>query len=55
MAVERAVLDSSIRQKVAGEGVWNEEIFGKLMADGEFRKLALEHLLHKVYKTLKGF
>ena len=32
----------------------NEEIFGKLMSDGEFRKLALEHLLHKVYGTLKN-
>jgi type I restriction enzyme R subunit len=32
----------------------NEEIFGKLMADGEFRKLALEHLLHKVYRSLKN-
>ena len=31
----------------------NEEIFGKLMADGEFRKLAVEHMLHKVYGALK--
>ncbi len=31
----------------------NEEIFGKLMSDGEFRKLAVEHLLHKVYGALK--
>jgi len=31
----------------------NEEIFGKLMSDGEFRKLAVEHLLNKVYKALK--
>ena len=31
----------------------NEEIFGKLMGDGEFRKLAVEHLLHKVYGALK--
>jgi type I restriction enzyme, R subunit len=30
----------------------NEEIFGKLMADAEFRKLASEHLLHKVYHAL---
>lgn len=29
----------------------NEEIFGKLMADGEFRKLALEHILDKVYQA----
>ena len=31
----------------------NEEIFGKLMSDGEFRKLAVEHLLNRVYKNLK--
>ena len=28
-------------------------IFGKLMSDGEFRRLAMEHLLHKVYGALK--
>lgn len=32
----------------------NEEIFSKLMADGEFRKLAVEHMLHKVYGALKN-
>ena len=32
----------------------NEEIFGKLMGDGEFRKLAVENLLHKVYEALKN-
>ncbi len=31
----------------------NEEIFGKLMSDADFRKLAIEHLLHKVYTALK--
>jgi type I restriction enzyme R subunit len=31
----------------------NEEIFGKLMADGEFRKLAVDDLLNKVYRALK--
>ena len=31
----------------------NEEIFGKLMADGEFRKLAVENLLDKVYRALR--
>ncbi|MEZ4786163.1 MAG: type I restriction endonuclease [Candidatus Kapaibacterium sp.] len=30
----------------------NEEIFGKLMADGEFRKMAVEHILSKVYRAL---
>ena len=31
----------------------NEEIFGKLMSDVGFRKLAVEHMLHKVYTALK--
>lgn len=31
----------------------NEEIFSRLMADGEFRKLAVEHMLHKVYGALR--
>ena len=30
----------------------NEEIFSKLMSDEEFRRLASEHLLHKVYKSI---
>jgi type I restriction enzyme, R subunit len=31
----------------------NEEIFGKLMSDGEFRQMAMDYLLHKVYGALK--
>ncbi|MBE9544442.1 MAG: type I restriction endonuclease subunit R [Proteobacteria bacterium] len=31
----------------------NEEIFGKLMSDKDFRDLAVEHLLGKVYTKLK--
>ncbi|MDF9826368.1 type I restriction enzyme R subunit [Ereboglobus sp. PH5-10] len=31
----------------------NEDIFNKLMSDGDFRKLALEHLLHNVYEMLR--
>ena len=31
----------------------NEEIFGKLMGDKDFRDLAIEHLLGKVYTKLK--
>ena len=31
----------------------NEEIFGKLMKDGDFRDMASEHLLKKVYKVLR--
>ena len=32
----------------------NEEIFGKLMSDPEFRKLAVEHLLNRVYGALQN-
>jgi type I restriction enzyme R subunit len=32
----------------------NEDIFGKLMGDNEFRKLTIEHLLHKVYLALRN-
>jgi len=32
----------------------NEEIFGKLMGDKDFRDLALEHLLARVYKVLNN-
>lgn len=31
----------------------NEEIFGKVMSDGDFRKLVVEHLLHRVYGALQ--
>lgn len=31
----------------------NEEIFTRLMADGDFRDLASEHLLRKVYRALR--
>jgi type I restriction enzyme R subunit len=31
----------------------NEDIFAKLMGDAEFRKLTIEHLLHKVYTALR--
>jgi type I restriction enzyme R subunit len=31
----------------------NDEISEKLLADGDFRDLAIEHLLHKVYKQLR--
>jgi type I restriction enzyme R subunit len=32
----------------------NEEIFSRLMSDEEFRKMASEHLLSKVYRTIKN-
>ncbi|MBV5296935.1 MAG: type I restriction endonuclease subunit R [Rhodoferax sp.] len=50
----RYVFEKAFEGLVIDRMEGNEEIFGKLMADGEFRKLALEHLLHKVYKTLNG-
>ncbi|MBP9149893.1 MAG: type I restriction endonuclease subunit R [Rhodoferax sp.] len=50
----RYVFEKAFEGLVIDRMEGNEEIFGKLMADGEFRTLALEHLLHKVYRTLKG-
>ncbi len=32
----------------------SEDCFGKLTSDGECQKLAVQHLLDKVYKSLKG-
>ena len=45
----RYVFEKAFEGLVIDRMEGNEEIFGKLMADGEFRKLAVEHLLHKVY------
>lgn len=50
----RYVFEKAFEGLVIDRMEGNEEIFGKLMADGEFRKLAVEHLLHKVYGALKG-
>jgi type I restriction enzyme R subunit len=50
----RYVFEKAFEGLVIDRMEGNEEIFGKLMADGEFRKLALEHLLHKVYGNLRG-
>ena len=49
----RYVFEKAFEGLVIDRMEGNEEIFGKLMADGEFRKLAVEHLLHKVYEALK--
>ena len=49
----RFVFEKAFEGLVIDRMEGNEEIFGKLMADGEFRKLAVEHLLHKVYGALK--
>ena len=47
-------MDSWANELVIDRMEGNEEIFGKLMSDAEFRALAIEHLLHKVYGALKG-
>jgi hypothetical protein len=49
----RYVFEKAFEGLVIDRMEGNEEIFGKLMGDGEFRKLAVEHLLHKVYDALK--
>ncbi len=49
----RYVFEKAFEGLVIDRMEGNEEIFSKLMADGEFRKLAIEHLLHKVYAALK--
>jgi len=50
----RFVFEKAFEGLVIDRMEGNEEIFGKLMSDGEFRKLAVEHLLHKVYGVLKN-
>ena len=50
----RFVFEKAFEGLVIDRMEGNEEIFGKLMADGEFRKIAMEHMLHKVYGALKG-
>lgn len=49
----RYVFEKAFEGLVIDRMEGNEEIFGKLMADGEFRKLAVEHMLHNVYGALK--
>lgn len=48
----RYVFDKAFEGLVIDRMEGNEEIFSKLMGDAEFRKLASEHLLHKVYKSI---
>ena len=50
----RYVFEKAFEGLVIDRMEGNEEIFSKLMADGEFRKLAVEHMLHKVYGALKN-
>lgn len=49
----RYVFEKAFEGLVIDRMEGNEEIFSKLMSDNEFRKLAVEHLLHKVYGALK--
>jgi type I restriction enzyme R subunit len=49
----RYVFEKAFEGLVIDRMEGNEEIFGKLMADGEFRKLAVEDLLSKVYRALR--
>jgi len=49
----RFVFEKAFEGLVIDRMEGNEEIFSKLMGGGEFRKMALEHMLHKVYGALK--
>lgn len=50
----RSVFEKAFEGLVIDRMEGNEDIFGRLMADGEFRRLAVEHLLSKVYTQLKN-
>lgn len=50
----RYVFDKAFEGLVIDRMEGNEEIFSKLMSDSEFRKIASEHLLHKVYHAITG-
>jgi type I restriction enzyme R subunit len=50
----RYVFEKAFEGLVIDRMEGNEDIFGKLMSDTEFRKMAVEHLLHKVYSALKN-
>ena len=49
----RHVFEQTFEGLVIDRMEGNEEIFGKLMSDGEFRRLALNNLLNKVYGAFK--
>ena len=49
----RYVFEKAFEGLVIDRMEGNEEIFGKLMADGEFRKIAVLHLMKRVYDALK--
>lgn len=49
----RYVFEKAFEGLVIDRMEGNEEIFGKLMADGDFRSMAIEHILGRVYRALK--
>jgi type I restriction enzyme, R subunit len=49
----RSVFEKAFEGLLIDRMEGNEEIFGRLMADGEFRRMAVEHLLNRVYADLK--
>lgn len=49
----RSVFERAFEGLVIDRMDGNEEIFGRLMADGDFRRLAVEHLLNRVYGELR--
>ena len=49
----RYVFEKAFEGLVIDRMEGNEEIFVELMADGEFRKIAVLHLMKRVYDTLK--
>jgi type I restriction enzyme R subunit len=49
----RTVFERAFEGLVIDRMEGNEEIFGRLMGDGEFRRLAVEHLLNRVYGALR--
>lgn len=49
----RHVFEKAFEGLVIDRMEGNEEIFGKLMADGEFRQIAMTHLMKRVYDELK--
>jgi type I restriction enzyme, R subunit len=51
----RYVFDKTFDGLVIDRMDGNEEIFAKLMGDSEFRKLASEYILNKVYKALRSY
>lgn len=48
----RYVFEQAFEGLVIDRMEGNEEIFGKLMGDGEFRQIAMEHMLAKVYGAI---